>query len=107
MVIVPVPWMMKRIAAAVWRWDGAISPGSTICTAPVIVCVAPPRVAGLFSVSTRRCALGPGVTSSIARRVNGSIVVQLQWRGGYVPRGGPSSWCRRQSASNSFFAISS
>jgi hypothetical protein len=73
--------MMKRMAAFVCRWEGATSPGSTICTLPDSMWVAEPPALALFNVMTRRCASGPGCTSSPARFTKAEMSVHRQWAG--------------------------
>ncbi|MPZ15151.1 MAG: Rieske 2Fe-2S domain-containing protein [Chloroflexi bacterium] len=99
--MVPFPRRTHRMAAAVCRCDGAISPGRTVCTAAVNVCVAPrlPGTWGFPSRTTRRSACGPGRTSSVASCTNDSMSLHRQRNGGNgaPPVRSPGRWRQRAS----------
>src|SRR5215831_10258151 len=81
-VYAPCPCMMKRMAVAECRWAGAHSPGSRSCTAVTNVWVVLwPATPGLASCRIRRSAPRPGVISSPACLISGSMSAQRHRKG--------------------------
>ena len=79
MVTAPSARVAKRIAAAVWRWGTALSPGSSTVNAPIKFCVVTvaPGNAGCARIRARR-STSSIATSFAARSVNGSRSRQRQ-----------------------------
>src|SRR5262249_43038506 len=76
------PCMMKRMAVGECRWAGAHSPGSRSCTAVTNVWVVLwPATPGLVSCRMRRSAPRPGVISSPACLISGSMSPQRHRKG--------------------------